>query len=67
MAAVPRTIVSCFKLVIKLHLVCLLTLLQLHVLHSVECLELWAWRLQRLRHILLNSLGLKVLTLIWED
>ena len=44
-------LVSCFVLIIKLHLVCLLTLLHLHVLHSVECLELWAWRLQTLRHM----------------
>jgi hypothetical protein len=51
MAAVQRTLVSCFVLIIKLHLVCLLTVLHLHVLHGVKCLELWAWRLQRLRHI----------------
>lgn len=48
MAAVHCTLVSCFVLIIKLHLVCSLTLFQLLVLHSVECLQLWAWRLQKL-------------------
>ena len=42
MAAVHRMLVSCFVLIIKLRLVYLLTLLHLHVLQSVECLELWA-------------------------